>query len=179
MSFPSYIKLADEAWRVALCYTVIGFLFVLSLTSLSLPILSSVQIGFFLMALYYWSVFRPSLLPLYVVFFLGLGLDFASGEVIGINALLLIIIQKIIVDQRRFLMGQSFSAIWLGFAALVLVFSVLKFLMFSLVSFSLVYSQAIWINSALTIFLFPMIHAVLYQTHKIISEKKSQLSFDF
>ena len=68
-----------------------------------------------LISVYYWSVFRPDLLPAGAAFLLGLLVDVLNGGPLGLNALVLILVHWAASGQRRALAGKSFAVGWLGY----------------------------------------------------------------
>jgi len=69
-----------------------------------------------LISVYYWSVLRPDLMPLYAVFLIGLLRDLLLGMPLGATALVLLLVQAVVIGQRRFILGRPFWIFWLGFA---------------------------------------------------------------
>lgn len=68
-----------------------------------------------LMAVYYWSIFRPDLLPAPAVAAVGLFQDILSGAPLGVNTLALLLVHGLVSAQRRFFLGKSFLVMWWGF----------------------------------------------------------------
>ena len=68
------------------------------------------------MAVFYWSIYRPDLFPTLAAFCLGLWQDILLGAPLGVNALTLLVIQRILVAQRRFFLGKSFAVVWWAFS---------------------------------------------------------------
>jgi rod shape-determining protein MreD len=68
------------------------------------------------MAVYYWSIYRPKLLPAWLAFVLGLMHDLLSGGPLGMTALLLLTLRGLGVSQRRLFVSRSFVLNWWGFA---------------------------------------------------------------
>jgi len=85
---------------------------------LPLPGFTTVMPWLTLMAVYYWSIYRPDLLPLVATFLLGLVQDSLSGTPLGLNVSVLLVVQGVVVSQRRFFHGKSFMVVWSGFAVL-------------------------------------------------------------
>ena len=90
-------------------------LVILNLVPLHLPSYATISPNFALMAIYYWALHRPSLLPSGAVFIVGLLQDFLSGGPIGQNAAILVVVYIIAVSQARFFYGKSFFVVWWGF----------------------------------------------------------------
>ena len=70
---------------------------------------------FALMAVFYWSIYRPEKLPLPAVFAIGLVQDALGGGPMGLVALMLLAAYGVGVSQRRFFLGKSFVVEWCGF----------------------------------------------------------------
>ena len=68
------------------------------------------------MVIYYWSVYRPQLLPYFMLLLLGLFKDIIDNNIIGMNALSFLLFQAIIISQRRFIINRAFIVVWAGFA---------------------------------------------------------------
>ena len=80
----------------------------LSKSALAAPILA-------LISVYYWSVFRPDLMPASAAFLLGLLVDILSAGPPGLYALVFILVHLAASGQRRALAGKSFAVGWLGY----------------------------------------------------------------
>jgi len=92
------------------------FLAVLGGLPFYLPGYAAVAPALSLMAVYYWTVHRPDLLPAPAVFAVGLFVDIVSGLPLGVHALLLLLAHAVVLAQRRFFHGKSFLVVWWGFA---------------------------------------------------------------
>ncbi len=148
-----------------------GFMLVLIIFNvLTIPIilLSTIKLPLVLMGIYYWSIYRPRLFPVWLIFIAGVFLDFIMGLPFGLNALTLVLAQWFVTDQRRFLMGQSFIVIWLGFVILSAIVSTLQWIIFGLVNGAWVSLEpqmwSLLIGSAV----FPFIYWLLHLTHKML-----------
>ncbi|HAE50420.1 MAG: rod shape-determining protein MreD [Tistrella sp.] len=74
-----------------------------------------------LIAVTYWSIYRPDRLPYWSVFILGLVEDAIGWGPFGQTALVLLVVRAILVSQRKVFRGKSFLLIWAAFAAVALV----------------------------------------------------------
>lgn len=70
-----------------------------------------------LIAVYYWTVHRPDLMPAGGAFVIGLVADFVSGAPLGLDAFVLTLAHAVTLANRRVLLGESFLLVWLGFVA--------------------------------------------------------------
>lgn len=149
-------------------YALIVALYLCSFIAAPQPFTLLFQMPFFLMALYYWSLFRPTLLPLWLVFVAGLGFDLMGGSVLGVYALLFMAVRVFVTRQRRYLIGQTFLMIWLGYALLAGVFVVLQWGMYSLFFLQVLPIVNSLFLAALSTILFLPVYAVLHFAHQLL-----------
>ena len=163
----------DWAWRFSIVYALMGILFVLNVTAISYPFAGVLQAPFLIMAIYYWSVFRPTLLPFWLVFIVGILVDLLSALPVGMTAFLFIIVRWLVVDQRRFLMGQPFIMMWSGFVVVLLIVALLEWLLFGLVLKDMQSAEPAVVFVALGSALFPVVSIILHLSHKLLPGKNS------
>jgi rod shape-determining protein MreD len=89
---------------------------IVSVVPLHIPSFESVAPSLSLIAVFYWTLHRPDLMPAWAVFVLGLLQDALAALPIGVSACVLTSAHAIVVAQRRFLSGKSFGVVWLSFA---------------------------------------------------------------
>jgi rod shape-determining protein MreD len=95
------------------------FLLFLSVVPLSTPNSALVLPPFALMGIYFWSVYRPDLLPMAAACGIGLMQDMLSGGPPGLFAAAYLCVHAVMSWQRRFFVGKAFAVEWLGFAVVV------------------------------------------------------------
>lgn len=157
--------------RLSVAQAVTFVLFILSLCAFSIPHAGEIRPFFLLMAVYYWCVFRPTLLPPAVVFTAGLLIDFFSGLPAGLTAGILVMVQWIVRSQRRYLMGQSYVVLWTGFAIVCFSSAFVQWGLFGLTRLSWPPVEPILAGAALSVFLFPPVAAALQLVHRILPEE--------
>jgi len=121
-----------------------------------------------LMVVYYWAIYRPTLVPPLFCFGLGLLMDILSGMPPGINAFILVLTQWIVRGQRRFLMGQPYSTIWavFGFVAVSSIF--VQWLLYGLSHMHWGPLFPVFIGVLVGLFLFPFVTLLLVVTHRML-----------
>ncbi len=154
--------------RLLFAQSVIALLFTLNLVNFSIPHTGDIRPMFLLMAIYYWAVFRPTLIPPVMTFVWGLLFDSLSGIPLGLNALLFLLIQWVVRDQRLYLMGQSFMMLWAGFAVTAIIYGWLQWLIFALLHFTFPEYQPAVVTVLLSIGLFPVVSLILIFTHRLM-----------
>ena len=81
---------------------------------------ATVRPYFGLVAVYYWSIYRPDLFPFLGVFGLGLLYDLGSGGIVGLTALLYLLLRGVVGDVSQQFRLQGFIVNW-GFWLLVVI----------------------------------------------------------
>jgi len=166
----------QTAGRWALALAVLVVLLALSALPLEIAHLGEVRPAFMLMAVYYWTILRPSpFLPL-AVFVIGLVLDLLSAHPFGMHALIFVAAQWISSGQRRFFLGQSFLVVWAGFALIALGAGLVQWGLFSLFNMSLLSMKAMLISVLLSTLLFPLLVWPLSLVHKALVEDPSSVA---
>lgn len=111
-------ELLQRLDKVATNLTPFALALVLVLGSsvpLRLPTFGPVAPNLALIAVFYWTIYRPDLLPGVAVLLLGLWQDILVGAPLGLNAVTLLLVHGAIVLQRTFFQGKSFPVIWWAF----------------------------------------------------------------
>ncbi len=108
-----------------------------------------------LMAVYYWTIYRPELLPPSATFLVGLVQDGLSGTPLGLNVLLLLLAHGVVVSQRRFFYGKTFLVEWWGFMLVAPGVMLVGWLLASLYNGALMAPGPIGVQLLLTIAFYP------------------------
>ncbi|MFQ5773464.1 MAG: rod shape-determining protein MreD [Kiloniellaceae bacterium] len=101
---------------------------------LRIPDLSPVVPSFGLIAVYYWTIYRPDLMPSWAVFPIGMAQDLLGGGPLGINVVVLLVLCAAIGAQRRFLATGSFALVWAIFLPVAAGAFLLAWLFHSLIA---------------------------------------------
>lgn len=174
--FSTWTERAEAGARLIAPYSLMLILFVLGTISFSFPLGESIHAPLFLMAIYYWAIFRPTLIPPWFVFAAGLMVDLINGiETVGISALIFVVVQWIVSDQRRYLMGQSFLMIWIGFVIVSSAAMFMNWLIFGILTGGWLPLKPIAFSIIFGVALFPLISILLHATHKILPEPPRNL----
>lgn len=168
----------QDLFRLSVAYAFIGFIFTLNTVALSFPVTGDIKPPLLLMVIYYWSIYRPTLLPPWFVFMLGALMDFISGWPVGLSALIYVAVHWLIADQRRFLMSQSFVMIWAGYAFVSVVAAFTQWVVFGLIQWNWTPFSPIWYSVFLGAALFPLFSVLLHLTHKILPHSASDAGLD-
>lgn len=162
--------------RVCVPYIVMFILFILNMVFFSTPLSMTIEIPFVVMVIYYWSIYRPTLIPPLLVFLIGASLDLISGFPVGLSSFVFLVIRKTVSDQRLFLTGQSFMAVWLGFALVSVISTLVQWMLFGLMHFHWTPLQPVNLTIIAGILLFPVIAFILNLSHRVLPLLPDQYS---
>lgn len=118
------------------------------------------------MAVFYWTVHRPDLLPPAAVFAVGLFQDMLTGHPAGSTALALLAIYGAALSQRRVLLGKPFLVTWIGFAAIAAGAFLLVWLSICVLSARLLATPAAPAQFAATVACFPLAAWAFVRIHR-------------
>lgn len=169
-------ELLDWLWRLTIAHVVTLVFLFLSLASFYFPLTGQVRPYFILIVIYYWSINRPTLIPPFLVFLIGVFYDLILGFPIGLHAILFICINWVVKNQRLFFMGQPYIIVWLGFGCTVLITLCFEYLFFSAVSKQWLELTPLLNSFLITAFSFPLLTLVLIIAHRFLPEASKSLN---
>lgn len=146
-------------------------LILLSAIPIQVPAVGAVAPNLGLVAVFYWTVYRPDLMPAIAVLPLGLWQDLLNGAPMGLNALTLLIVYGVIVFQRTFFRGKSFLVVWwafgltAAFAAFVFWLAVIGW------HFRYVDPTPLALQVVLTLTVFPFLYWLLSRVQRSIARR--------
>lgn len=154
--------------------TVVGIIFILLvLSAFPVPFLGLGEICpvFLLIAVYYWAIFKPQLLPPAGAFIAGLLLDLLSAYPVGMNAFLFVLVQWMAARQRKFLLSQNFMVIWSSFTLVAFIFSVVRWMAFSLFELHLMPIKPVVIGALMTAVVYPLVVMPLFGVNRRLDRR--------
>lgn len=122
----------DRAVRHVSPFVVTVMLVVLNAIPLPVPDYRSIVPLVPLMAIYYWALYRPELMPIGAVFLVGILEDVLTGAPLGLNAFLFLLVHSLIRSRRRLIAGKGFTVAWIVFMLVVLGAGVVSWLVAAL-----------------------------------------------
>ena len=176
-SFISLSERIDAAFRLSVPYILMAALFTLDVVALPFSMKGVLKAPLLLMAVYYWAIYRPTLVPVWFVFVMGFLMDLLSGTALGLNALIFVLTQWAVLRQRRFLMGQPFIMIWVGFAAISALALFIQWFVMGLMQFQWLTVLYQWPSVLFGVALFPLVCIVLHMIHKILPAPHPAMRF--
>lgn len=121
-----------------------------------------------LIAVYYWTIFRPDLMPAPAVFAVGLFQDVLSGTPLGVNALVLLLVFAVVFGQRRFFLGKSFLVMWWGFALVVAGALATGWMAFSGLEGTVLNPLPAIFQGTVTLAIFPVLTRIFIRSQQIL-----------
>lgn len=121
--------------------------------------------------IYFWKIYRPYSLSYFTIFILGLLKDVIENDVLGLNALCLLLFSFMVKSQRKYIIKNAFVVVWAGFIfflTIIILISMMLVYMSSnidLYPFKIVFAQ--WL---ITIFVYVPIHFLLSKLNSSLHE---------
>jgi rod shape-determining protein MreD len=120
-------KFDSQARRgVPICITL--FLLLFSMVPMHMPGVPALAPMYTLMAVYFWSVYRPDGFGYGAAFSVGVMEDLLVGTPLGSTALVLLVCQWVVLNQQKFFNNRPFLEVWLAFAVIAVGTGVLRWL---------------------------------------------------
>lgn len=161
---------AIQVLKSAMVYLGLLLFMLLSLVDIPLIATGEVRQGILLIGLYFWTIYRPYLIPAPVIFMMGLFLDLLSGGPIGLNAFSFMLLSMIVRSQRRFLLGQSWQMVWAGFFLAVAAIQGLQTLVFAATLSRMPELIPYLANVTISALFYPLVHPVLVALNKSLND---------
>ena len=117
---PGVLHYVDTGFRVITPVVLAFLMLVISRLPFGIEGLESAMPLLTLIACYYWTIYRPNLMPSIALFFLGLLQDLVTGGPLGLMALVLLLVHWVVDAQRRVFLGKPFVVGWWGFGLIAL-----------------------------------------------------------
>ncbi len=107
------------------------------------------------LAVFFWVIYRPDLMSYGAAFAIGIVADLASGAPLGISAMVLLVVRRVVLGQQRFFIGKPFPVLWSGCAFIALPAALLQWLLASIYLFAGLEIMPVIFQALLTTLLFP------------------------
>jgi rod shape-determining protein MreD len=123
-----------------------------------------------LIAVWFWSLFRPASMPPPAVFALGLLLDLVGYLPLGVGVLTLLTAHGIALLWRRFVIEQGFALAWLAFLPIALGGAVMVWALTALLSLRVLPAGPALFQALMTAALYPVLAIPLAWAHRTIAD---------
>jgi rod shape-determining protein MreD len=141
-------------------------LLTVSVLPLHIPDYAAVAPLLALAGVYYWTIYRPELLPPVAVFIAGVVFDLLSGAPLGVTPLLLLLARALVMSQRRFFVNRLFPFVWCGFTLVAAAGIAFLWALGSLVEGTMLDMRAAILQWVLTVASFPAASYLLMRVQR-------------
>lgn len=156
----------DRAARHVAPFVITVMLVILNAIPLPVPDYRSIVPLIPLMAIYYWALYRPDLMPIGAVFLVGILEDVLTGAPLGLNALLFLLVHSLIRSRRRMIAGKGFVVVWVAFMLVVLGAGIISWLVASLLYDAPIRLEPAATQLMLTLALYPCLAWLLIRVQR-------------
>ena len=162
----------SNLFKLGLVHLCILFLFVLDTISYNITLSEAVKPYFIIICIYFWSIYRPSLLQPIYVFAIGLLYGMILNYPMGLHAALFLLLQWIVRDQRLYFLGQPYSINWIAFGFSCFCVFALEWVFFTLTTANSGASHydfhRVLYGTAITAIVYPVISWMFHQINRIL-----------
>jgi rod shape-determining protein MreD len=123
----------DGTARSLAPFALTVLLIVFGMVPLGVPNFAPIMPALGLIAVFFWLVYRPDLMPAWAVFLIGLIQDLLGGGALGVGVFVLLVVYATLAGQRRYIAQASFFLVWLAFLPVAAGAFVLTWLFNSLI----------------------------------------------
>ena len=166
----SLIRRLDTVARATFPATSTALVLVLTATPVGLPALGP---ALTLACVFFWSVFRPTVMPAPVAFGLGFLQDVLEFAPLGQGVLVLLLLHVTVLRLRRFLFRRSFSVVWLVFCTLALLAATLSYVLQIVLGWRIVPFTPALVQVGLTAGVYPAVAALLTRMHEKMQQAEA------
>lgn len=160
----SFLQQIDQAVRHLLPVGLVLLLILINALPSRLPGFAAVVPLLPLIGVYYWSIYRPDLMPPALAFGLGLLNDVIAGTPLGVSSLVYLLAQGMTASQRRFFHGKPFRIAWWGFGLVSAGAFALQWLLVSLLLGHTLEPRAVMFEFLMTLFFYPLLSWLFART---------------
>lgn len=166
----------NNVWRYGIIHGFTLILFFLSFALINAQVEINARPYFMLMILYYWAIYRPSLMSAWFIFVIGFLYDLVLGFPAGLHSILFLAYYWIIKLQRVFFLGQGYSMTWIGFCLSCFAVLTLEHIFFSAIAGTFLTLSSVLNGLFLSGLIYPFVSLVLTLLSHILPPV-SQTSF--
>lgn len=156
----------DKAGRNLAPFAVTVMLVLVGMIPIPIPSYTPVAPQLTLISVYYWTIHRPDLMRPGMAFLIGLLQDLLIGGPLGVNALMLVVAQWAVLNQRRLFLSSSFGLLWIGFIMVMIGAVFLQWMAFSVLNGAMLPVKPALFQGLLTVAMFPAVGWLLIRVHR-------------
>ena len=149
---------------VPVTFTVL--LIVFGMVPLGIPNFAPIMPALGVIAVFFWLVHRPDLMPAWAVFLVGLVQDLLGGGPLGVGVFVLLVVYAALAGQRRYIARARFFLVWLVFVPVAAGAFVLTWLFNSLIADALLAPGPVAFQYLSTVAFYPCIAWLFLQAQR-------------
>ncbi len=165
---PSLGQRLDNGLRQFLPVITVLLLALLQVVPTRIPGFAHVAPALPLVAVFYWSAYRPDLFPATAAFAAGVFCDIVGGGALGVQALIFLLAQGAVASQRRFLLGAPFVIVWLAFVFIATMAAGLAWALNSALAGALAPTRPLVLGHLMTLAVYPPLAWMLARGHALV-----------
>ena len=170
----TFLQILSDMLATFAVYGVMILLLLTLMANWSLPYFSVMKPQLFLIAVFYWTLYRPRFLPAPMIFVAGLLLDLMTPAVpMGTHAFSYLLIAGLMRPRRRMIMGQPFIAVWIWFALAAFIDLVVKVLIIGALSPTPIQIWTLALAAFVTVLSFPLLLMVFVLLQRLLPATRS------
>lgn len=158
----------DGIARAACPFTITLLLIIVALIPLHIPDLAPIVPSVLLVSAFYWTLYRPELMPVWAVFGLAVIQDLLTGAILGIGPLIYLLFCLALNGQRRFLASASFAVLWCSFAVMAGLALALQWLLNYVVGPGALDYRPVLFQGLMTIAIYPLLTWLFAATQRYL-----------
>jgi rod shape-determining protein MreD len=112
---------------------------------------------FGLIAVVYWALHRPSVLPAFVAFGIGLIQDILGGGPIGLNALIYLLSYRVVSENGELLTERGFIVEWVAFGIVAAIAGAFAWAVMSMLTGAVLEPVIALVRLAMDVALYPIL----------------------
>ena len=156
----------DVVARGLLPFALTLFLVILAMVPFQVPGLSAVVPSLGLIAVYFWVIHRPDLMPAWAVFLIGVIQDLLSGAHLGVGTMVLLLVWLAVAAQGRVFSSASFMLVWAIFVLVAAGAQLLAWLFSSMIAGFILDARPLFFQYLTTVAIYPCLAWLFVQTQR-------------
>ncbi len=145
----------DGVARIISPFFVTLLLVLLALLPLRVAAIAPIMPAVALVGVFFWSVHRPDLMPIWAVFLIGFVQDLLAGGAWGPGIVGLLLAHALVVWQHRFFLAASFVLIWCVFMLVAAVAMTVTWLCSCLAMMTYIDPGPVFFQYLMTVAIYP------------------------
>ena len=145
----------SDRFRASIPMMLTLVLALLSVVPIGVSGFAAVTPALSVIAFFFWSIYKPSSMPPWAVFLVGVFQDLMSGTPLGLTSLVLLGVHLVAASQRKAFVAKPFYVGWIGFIPVSAVATVAGWVLACLYFTTLLDPRHFVVSYLLTVAIYP------------------------